>query len=73
MVDGKLYTLDQGIMIRTPVEPITPDIERLIRHHAGKYQFKGHTYLGLPVFFFEETPPDDELRGIRWVELYEEC
>lgn len=71
MVDGKLYTLDQGIMVRAPVEPTSPDIERLVRNYPSEYEFKGHTHLGLPVFYFEDEPPNDELRGIRWIELYE--
>jgi hypothetical protein len=68
-----LYTLDQEWVLHAPKFPLTHDIDRLLHRFDGDYRFEGYSFFGLPVFYFDVRPPDDDMRGIRWRTLYKEC
>ena len=67
IVCNMIYTLDQGTINSALVEPKSKDIENLLVNQSGRYEFLGHNHFALPLFYFENKPPDDLPRGIRWI------
>lgn len=68
-----IYTLDQGRFNSALINAETKDLEEILRHYRGEYEFLGHNYFGLPMFYFENEPPNDNARGITWIPIVKDC
>lgn len=56
-----------------PQFPSTEDVQYILNRYEGEYEFRGMTFFGLPVFYFDGVPEDSDYAGIRWRLLYKEC